>query len=444
MKYELNKGNNSNYEITIIENKDDLINYKESVLKKMAKDVEVPWFRKWQAPASMVEQKIDPSYLQMWIYEEVVHQGLHKILDENKDIKFIGQIYDVNEASTDDEFRIKFKLDVYPQVEEKNKNWDSVKLEPVKDKVTKKEIDQTIDNLKRQYAKYEDVEKSTKQTVSKVKFDFLDEDWNVLDSGSAFVWKEDIQEHPILADLFVWKKKWEKFEVDYDHENFPHILHYHKDEKTPSKLSCELVEVKKVVLPSLDQDSINELFHWEVKDYDDLVSRITETIQQQKSDKALVDSIEKYISDIQESLSVSIPKTLIDEEEKSRMKALEERFWWPEWLKNYFDKISKEEADKMREDIRSAASSSLTKFFILRHITENLGIDKDIDWNTPLDAERKVYDKLVWSSSSNSKKSTSTKSKSTSTKSKSTSTKSSSTSTKSKKTTKKSDEKEDK
>ncbi|MEI7478420.1 MAG: hypothetical protein WCJ81_08365 [bacterium] len=50
--------------------------------------------------------------------------------------------------------------------------------------------------------------------------------------------------------------------------------------------------------------------------------------------------------------------------------------------------------NELYDDIRKSAQESLEKFFILRKLVELLEI-ADVDWNKHLDAEKKLYDKLV-------------------------------------------------
>ena len=50
-------------------------------------------------------------------------------------------------------------------------------------------------------------------------------------------------------------------------------------------------------------------------------------------------SVEKYLTDIKTSFDIAIPKTLVDEEMKSRMKSLEERFGGEEGTKKYYEQI---------------------------------------------------------------------------------------------------------
>ena len=82
MKYELTKWNNSNYEISITIPNEDSSKYKEKILKKIQQDMEVPGFRKGHAPLEMVEEKANPEYIKMGIYEEIVNEWLKKIIEE--------------------------------------------------------------------------------------------------------------------------------------------------------------------------------------------------------------------------------------------------------------------------------------------------------------------------------------------------------------------------
>jgi len=96
METTLTKWKQSNYEIRITASAQDMEKFKNKALQAFQKDMTEPGFRKWHVPLDIVEKKINPAYLEMGILEEIVHQGVKKVIDENKDIKFIGNIYDLN------------------------------------------------------------------------------------------------------------------------------------------------------------------------------------------------------------------------------------------------------------------------------------------------------------------------------------------------------------
>jgi hypothetical protein len=63
-------------------------------------------------------------------------------------------------------------------------------------------------------------------------------------------------------------------------------------------------------------------------------------------------------------------------------------------MKAYLEKIGEEETKKMVEEMKTSAQESLQKFFVFKHILEAHKIDH-IHWDKPLDAEKKLYEKLV-------------------------------------------------
>ncbi|MBQ9553902.1 trigger factor family protein [bacterium] len=63
------------------------------VLNHFAKDMKVPGFRPGNIPMHIVERNIQPAYIEMAITEHLVNDAIQEVLNENKDIKFIGEPY---------------------------------------------------------------------------------------------------------------------------------------------------------------------------------------------------------------------------------------------------------------------------------------------------------------------------------------------------------------
>ena len=58
-----------------------------------AQDMKVPGFRPWKVPMHIVEQNVQPAYVEMAITEHLINDAIQEILKENKEIKFIGEPY---------------------------------------------------------------------------------------------------------------------------------------------------------------------------------------------------------------------------------------------------------------------------------------------------------------------------------------------------------------
>ena len=115
MEKKLIKLENSNYEIEVTFTDDEKQKAKETIIKHFGKDVKIPGFRNWNAPINLIEEKLNPEYIEMWMYEELINKWLHEILHENTDIKFIGEPYDLNK--NEKENKVSVKLDVYPEIQ---------------------------------------------------------------------------------------------------------------------------------------------------------------------------------------------------------------------------------------------------------------------------------------------------------------------------------------
>ena len=133
-----------------------------------------------------------------------------------------------------------------------------------------------------------------------------------------------------------------------------------------------------------------------VKNEKELKAYIKWEIEKQKYENELIKSVEEYINDIRwTNMNITIPQTLIQEEFKSRIKSLEERLWWENWVKQYFEQLWDEKARQFVEDISKAAQDSLEKFFILQEIAKELELDIDRAKGEHLDVEKKLYEKIM-------------------------------------------------
>jgi len=396
MEYVLEQGKASNVKITLTVTADDMTSYKKKALENFQKDMKEPGFREGHVPLDIVEKKVNPAYVEMWVLEEVVHAGTKQVIEEHNEKKFIGNIYDLNREEKDGNTMISFYLDVYPEVVENNKNWEKETIDKIEDTPTPEEIEDTLTNLRKQYADYKQVDVINENCVFKVKFVMQDKDGNEVDTWSVYLWKEEMTEFPIIKTLFAGKKDKEEFTTDYNEKDFPPMLHNrNKDGKKATKVVCTISDVREVVLPDFSAENIKKFFgNDDVTTEEQLREKITELIAKQKREMLLMQAVDGMLNKAASSFTIIVPKTLVEEEKKTRMKSLEERMGGADGMKQYFEKIGEEEGKKMHTEIETAAKQSLEKFFLLKEIVEKLGIESP-DWKTPMDVENKVYEKMM-------------------------------------------------
>jgi len=372
----------------------------KQIIKVLSKDVKIHGFRKWHVPEHLVRNQLNPEYVKIWTFEKIINNWLHKLIEENPEMKFIWEPYDLDQKEEWEDKTITFKLDLYPESEPKNDNRKKSKLTEIEIKVDEKEVEDAIKNLQKHYAEYIDSDEITEDSVSKVSMLFLDKDWETKDKWHIYVWEPEFEEFDFFKKTFIWKKKNETFEVKYDDSKLPPTVKYNKEDvKEVKNIRFVIKDIKKIVLPEINEETIKKLFGEDskVKNIEELKKYIEENIWQQKTETELVKKVEEYIKDVKEkSFEIVIPNTIINEEYKTRLKNLEKRFWGKEKVEEYFKKLWEQQKKAFLSDIKNAAKDSLEKFFILQKVVELLEIEMNWDKSWHLEAEHKIYEKLTW------------------------------------------------
>lgn len=395
MKHSIKKWKASNYEVEIVFSSDDKNHEKKHVLLSFQKDMEKPWYRKWHVPLEIVERSVDPQYFEMAIAEHIINHALWEVLANNSDIKFIWEPYWYEQTKKDEDTVIKILLDVYPEVEVKNDSWKKKTVKSVSSKVEDSEVEEAILNLKKNYADYQDTEVLEKDTVSKISLSFVDKSWEVLEKWTTYIGSPEFEEDKFWEKTFVGHKKGEVVEVKYDEKKLPIVLQVKdKENHKPTTLQMTIVDVKKQILPEFDEATIEKLFGkdaW-VKNEWELKSMIKEQISVNKEQNELVQAVEEYVSSLRnDDMTVIIPKTMIDEEFKSRIHSLEHRFGSKEKVQEYLKSMEEAQAKEFIESIQKAAAESLEKFFILNKVAELLELKLDREKTENLAVERELY-----------------------------------------------------
>lgn len=261
-------------------------------------------------------------------------------------------------------------------------------------------------NIRKQYADYQDADSIQLDTISKIALEYLDKEGKVVHTGHTYIGEQEFAEDPFFPKTFIDKKKDESFELAHDEKKLPAVLFSKKSDIKPAKIKLTVKDVKKIVLPEMTPDMLKKLFgdDTKLKNQEDLIAYITESIEHQKYDQELIKKIEELLASIRnKSMKVIIPQTLVNEELKSRIKNLEQRLGGKEKMDEYFKNMGDEKAKAFFDDITKAAEESLEKFFILQQFTKLLKLDVDRNNSQHFAVEQKIYDKLVKGDTSKTK-----------------------------------------
>ena len=415
MKTSLKKGSGSFYDIELILEAKDQDSAKANVLKEFQKDLQLPGFRKGFVPMHLVEENIKPEYFTMGVFEDLVNKGLQTLLKANPTLRFIGEPYDLKQDKKGEETTVTLKLDIFPEVEVKGDEWKKLSMPKITAEATQDEIDDSLLRLKKNYADYVDAEVVTYDSISKMQMRFVDKKGEELEKGTVYLGQQEFDEFSFFKDHFIGKKKGEDITIKYDEKAFPPTVQSKKAWSEAVNAIFSLLDIKNIVLPDLTPANILKFFgaDSQVKTEAELLVYIKDTIGQQKFDAALMQGVEDILKTVREKyVSVSVPKTLLDQELGARFQNLEKKFGGREKMEQYVQQMGEEKAKVFFEDIKSAAEESLEKFFILQKICDLLELEINREHPADLEVEKKLYEKLSADSAEAAPKKTAKKAKS--------------------------------
>lgn len=160
MHVELNQPTKTSAVLTVKADKKELKSAREDVLKKLGKDVKVSGFRPGKAPLDMVEKQINQQVLQQEFLEEVIQRLYPKAAQDNSIRPVDRPEISIKAFVPFTELTFEAKVDVLGEV--KLPEYKKIKMERKTAKVTKKDIDDVIENLRTQSATKESVKRAAK------------------------------------------------------------------------------------------------------------------------------------------------------------------------------------------------------------------------------------------------------------------------------------------
>lgn len=398
---DMKKGEQSNYNFVVTVTPEQKKACHETVIKEYQKDAVQPGFRKGHVPLAMVEKLANPATIFMATMEDIVNEAIQQIVTAHPDMRWIGQIYNLDTSNFKDmseEGTVSFALDVFPEIEQKNDAWKKEKVSAYSTEVTQEDIDTALDQLRSSSATFDDVEIVTATSLMRLKIAFLDKKWDAIGNGkNQYLGQEELAAHPSIQKDFLKKKKGDVVVLDYKKASAISLLQYSGEEEV-EKVSCEIVDIKQKVLAELNQEFIDKTFQKEenISSVEVLKEKVKETLQKSKEENSLYEWVDNYLSAIDSSFEIKVPQTLIEEEVKNRLHHLSHQLGGEKGLDAYLERMGKQEADKYVDTIRTAAISSMHKYFILKYVADELKLDIDREKaQANGEVEKKLYEKLV-------------------------------------------------
>ena len=288
--------------------------WKDAVSKafdRLAKNVEIDGFRKGQAPKSLIEKHVPAANRYM---EAVDHNANHWLLQglEENELNPISQprldIKDVN----DDKVELIYTFAITPETKVTDYKGLDYKVEEAT--ATDEEINDEVERMRNQYAELEVTDEKSKDGDT-VNIDYEGfKDGEPFDGGKADGYDLELgsgQFIPGFEEQLVGKGAGEEVEVNV---KFPEEYHAEELKGAAALFKVKVNEVKKKVVPDLDDEFAKDLNIKDVESLDDLKKTIKERIENSKKASAEQDAENSLLEQLLERIEVDLPEVLVEDE----------------------------------------------------------------------------------------------------------------------------------
>ena len=344
----------------------------DETFKKVVKTVKIDGFRPGKAPRDVFEKKYGKQSLVVEAVDNAVSEAYKEALK-----KFDGDPIMQPQVSIDkaDETGVtyKFIFTTKPEVKIKKYNGLGVKKEAVK--VTDKDVEKEIENIKKEYADLQVKDgKIENGDTAIIDFEGFDGD-KAFEGGKSENYSLEIGSHsfiPGFEEALIGLKAGDKKDVKV---SFPEDYHAEDLKGKPVVFKVLVHEVKAKVYPELNEEFFLDLGLDDVKSVEDLKKTIKETMTSQKENEVE----NKYIDELFEALlketTVEIPHELVHEEIDRMIEEYADRLKMQGITLDQFYKYTNSNEEALKDQMHGEAENRVKLRFAIDEVISQEKID---------------------------------------------------------------------
>ena len=287
-----------------------------AALNELGKDIKVPGFRKGKVPVSVVSKNVNPNVLAQKTLESALSKAVADAFISEKLQALDRPEVEVKKFVPGSELEFTAESEVMPKI--KIGDYKNLKSTAKKVSVTKKDISEITDRLKKGFASKKTVQRPAKLT-DEVNIDFEGKkDGIAFDGGKGEKYDLVLGSNsfiPGFEDGIIGKKTGETFDLKL---TFPEDYHADNLKGAEVVFTTTINEIKEVVEPELNNELAAKAGPF--KTVEELEDDIKRGITKQKETEAIEKLKDDLVAELVEKSTVPVPDVLL----KDQMKLIEQ------------------------------------------------------------------------------------------------------------------------
>ncbi len=387
IKHEITSTKNSQVELKVELTADYLEDVKKTVVNRMKSGVKVAGFRPGKAPDNIVERHLDQNELQAEVLEAAVARSYTDAVVAEKLETIASPKVELKKFVPYTELEYVATAAIMPKI-----SFDPTKLKLKQEavKVETKEVDETIEGLRKQMSS-EKPSKEPAKTGDKVKVDFEGTREGKPVEGAAAQNSEitlgEGRFIPGFEENIVGLKEGDEKEFEV---TFPKDYHAKDLANAKLKFKVKLNEVNSIDLPAVDDDFAKAI--GDFKSVAELRSDIEAKIKVQKSDQAAQEYEQKVMAEALKQAKFEVAPLLINEQKHRLQHEVEDNLKQSGLDVEKYLAVSGKAKDEFEKELNEESEKRVKTGLLIRHIVDTNNIDvSDDEIETELQKLRTQY-----------------------------------------------------
>lgn len=363
-------------ELTISLGVEELKAAEQVALTKLAKEVKIEGFRKGKAPLEMVAAQVDQNVLGQEIIENALSKAVAEAFLKEKIQAINRPEVDVKKFVPGTELEFTATSEIMPKVE--LGDYKNLKVKKEKVSVSQKEINETIDQILKNFAEKKEVKRAAKEG-DEVIIDFLGKkDGVAFDGGKAEKFPLELGSKsfiPGFEEGLIGKKAGDELSLDL---KFP--KDYHAKDLAGAKVVFEVKihEVRENVLPEINEEFLSKLGEFKTKeDFEKQIKEDLKTQKQVEADDKFKDELVKKLAEVSK---VPVPEILLEDQKRSIEMDMQQNLMYSGLsLDDYLKRMGKTREEWLENDVKAVAESRVKSGLALAELSKVEKIQSSVD-----------------------------------------------------------------
>ena len=327
---------------------------KKKAFNKLLKNLQIKGFRKGQVPTSLANKYINDAQVNAEAVNSVTNETFEEVLKEHEVDLIDRASLDIKELDND-KATLVFVCPIKPDV--KLGDYKSLKYEEPKVEVSDEELNEEINKVLERKADLELKEDGTVEEGDTAVIDFegfkdgvafeggKGENYDLVIGSKSFI--------PGFEEQLIGMKAEEEKDIDV---TFPENYHAEELKGKAVVFKVKVHEIKKKVLPILDDEFVKELEIKDVNTVDEYKNYLKEQSLNRKKNEAENTATEALLDNLNEMCEVNIPKVMIDQEVDNMFQEQAQRLMYQGISMEQYQKIIGQNNEEMKKVLEPMAT----------------------------------------------------------------------------------------